>query len=164
MRAAQYSHTLVFAILILLVTGSIVVAQSRQGVPPTIEDARRLPPPDATPKRPVGIQAVSVRPGASPPFLAEDILNYLKSHRLPKISISSDQLVINSLDFITNAEASKRLRGAATGLSDNELVGFTTFSGRLATSGPPGGKNAVSDRGYAVFDAGTGNLLMIGTF
>jgi hypothetical protein len=138
---------------LLFTLGSIAASQERQNIPL----------PNGIPKRPIGIEAINIRSGANPPFSPEDVLNYLRSSKIPKLSFSPDKLSINSLEFVTSAEASKRLNGVVVGLNDNELVGLATFSGGIVASGPPGGKQATFNSGYAIFDATTGNLLLIGT-
>jgi hypothetical protein len=153
MRAARWFRNGMLAISVLLMTQSLAVSEEKQYISP----------PAGTPKRPVGMGAIGIRSGATPPFSSEDVLNYLKSHQIPKISIAPGQLKVNSLEFITTAEAGKRLNRVVTGLKDDEIVGVATFSGNVTASGPPGGKAATFDRGYAVFDAATGNLLTIGT-
>jgi hypothetical protein len=153
MRAARWFCNVMLGISVVLIMPALAVS----------EEKHYISPPAGTPKRPVGMGAIGIRPGASPPFSAEDVLNYLNSHQIPKVSIPPGQLKVNSLEFITAAAAGKRLNRVVTGLKDDEIVGFAIFSGNLTVSGPPGGNAAKFDRGYAVFDAETGNLLTIGT-
>ncbi len=121
-----------------------------------------LRPPTGTPKRPQGMPAIAVKPGATQPFSKEEVVAYFKTHKLPKNLGSADRVQVENLEFLTSGEASKRLQGASTGLADNERVVFVTLSGQLIFTGPKG-KPATFERGYAIFDAATGNLLMIGT-
>jgi hypothetical protein len=119
--------------------------------------------PAETPRRPVGVKALNVTPGAEPPFTHEDVAAYFQGHDLPRNLAPREQLSLASLELLTAAEVTGRLGGARTGLKDDERVGFAVLEGTLVFSGPPGGPPAQFSRGYAVFDAATGNLLMFGT-
>src|SRR5262249_34166538 len=121
----------------------------------------RLPLPTGTPKRPVGLTALAAKPGATP-FSKDDVAAYFKAHNLPKNLGLTDQFQVDSLEFVTSGEVKQRLQGESTGLKDEERVGFATLSGTFIFTGPPG-RSATFRRAYAVFDAGTGNLLMIGS-
>ena len=107
------------------------------------------------------MQALKVNPGAEP-FTKDDVSQYVKSNRLPKTLADPAQLQVDSLEFITAAQASARLDGASTGLKDPERVAFAIISGPLTFTGPQT-KPARFERGYLLFDAATGNLLMLGT-
>lgn len=120
-----------------------------------------LPLPSGSPKRPVGAKAIEIKPGGT--LTKEDVAAYLKEHNLPKNIGSTDQFRVDSLEFLTSAEVSKRLQGAATGLNDSDRIGFATLSGSFIFTGPPPGKPRTFERAYAAFDASNGNLLMVGT-
>ena len=120
-----------------------------------------LPLPSGSPKRPVGTKAIELQPGKT--LTKEDVATYLKKNNLPKNMGSTDQFRVDTLEFMTSADASKRIQGASTGLSDNDRVGLATLSGTFIFTGPPPSKPKTFERAYAVFDASNGNLLMIGT-
>jgi hypothetical protein len=120
-----------------------------------------LPLPSGSPKRPVGAKAIEIKPGGT--LTKEDVAAYLKQNNLPKNMGSTDQFQVDSLEFITSAEVSKRLQGALTGLDENDRIAFATLSGNFIFTGPPPGKPRTFERAYAAFDASNGNLLMIGT-
>jgi hypothetical protein len=120
-----------------------------------------LKPPTGTPKRPQGLTALTLKAGAEP-FTKEDVNAYFKTHKFPKNQGSADQLQVDNLEFITSGEVTTRLQGVSTGLGDSERVAFATLSGPFVFTGPK--TNPVRfQRAYAVFDATTGNLLMVGT-
>jgi hypothetical protein len=118
--------------------------------------------PQGTPKRPQGSAALTVNPGATQPFSEKDVVDYFKTHNLPKNGGDLSQIKVSSLEFLTSKEVSQRLDGEPTGLKDNDKIGFVTLTGQFLFTGPPG-QSARFTRAYAAFDAVTGNLLMIGT-
>jgi len=119
--------------------------------------------PMGNPNRPQGSTALTVNSGAAQPFTQQDVVNYFKTHNLPKNSGDLSQFQVTSLEFLTSKEVSQRLDGELTGLADNDKIGFVTLTGLFVFTGPPSGKLARFTKAYAAFDAGTGNLLMIGT-
>ena len=119
--------------------------------------------PQGPAKRPQGMSALAVRTAGSQPFTKQDVVNYFKTHNLPMNMGSPAQFQVESLEFLTDKEVSDRLQGASPGLAADEKVAFATLRGSLIFTGPSGGKTARFSRAYAVFDAKTGNLLMIGT-
>jgi hypothetical protein len=122
-----------------------------------------LPLPEGPASRPQGMGALRVRVGGSQPFTKEDVATYFKRHNLPMNFTRTAHFRVDALEFLTNDEVSRRLQGASPGLSPDERVGFATLRGLFIFSGPLGAKATAFSTGYAVFDATTGNLLMIGT-
>jgi len=118
--------------------------------------------PQGTPKRPQGSPALTVNPSAPQPFTLNDVVNYFKTHNLPKNGTDLTQFKVSSLEFLTSKEVSQRLGGEPTGLEDNDKIGFVTLTGQFTFTGPSG-TSARFAQSYAAFDAVTGNLLMIGT-
>jgi hypothetical protein len=126
------------------------------------KNAFQLKLPTETPKRPQGMKALEVKPGATP-FTAEDVTQYVTTHRLARITSDLSQLRVESLEFISAREATSRLQGVSTGLPNDDRLGFAIIRGPVYFTGPPPGKPVAFERAYALFDAGTGNLLMSGT-
>jgi hypothetical protein len=123
-----------------------------------------VPMPKGTPRRPIGIPAIAMHAGANPPFSKDDVATFIRTHGLPMNDGPAASLQVDNLEFIRSAEVTARLDGEATGLNDDDMVAFATISGPLAFSGPPPAHAPVTfTQGYAVFDATTGNLLMVGT-
>ena len=152
-------------IAILVLTGALALLM---GCHHRDDDDRQkkvaLHPPSGTPKRPQGMTALTVNSGAAQPFTKADVIAYFKTHNLPKNSASVNQIQVDTLDFLTSKDVSQRLQGVATGLAENDKVGFVTLTGTFIFTGPgTDSKVAKFNRAYAVFDAATGNLLMIGT-
>jgi hypothetical protein len=122
-----------------------------------------LHPPTGTPKRPQGMTALTIKPGAEP-FSKQDVVAYFQTHNFPKNVGSVAQFQVDTLEFITSKDVSQRLHGVSTGLEDNARVGFVTLTGTFIFTGPGSNrKSATFNRAYAVFDAANGNLLMVGT-
>jgi len=121
-----------------------------------------LQPPTGKPRRPVGIEALTVRPGPAP-FTKEDVGAYVKAHNVPANLAPAAQVQVVALEFLTVAELTRRIPGDSTGFKDGDLIGLATLSGVLVFRGPQGTTPAEFSQGYVVFDAGTGNLLMVGT-
>jgi hypothetical protein len=148
------------SISLLVLLGGLVLAggchRHREGE----KIALKLP--QGTPRRPQGAEALTVNPGAAQPFTQEDVVNYFKTHNLPKNGGDLTQLKVSSLEFLTSSQVSQRLDGEPTGLEDNDKIGFVTLTGRFVFTGPRG-QSAQFGRAYAAFDARTGNLMMIGT-
>jgi hypothetical protein len=146
-------HILLAAML--LITGYYASAQKLVSEP----TAQKLP--QGKLSRPVGIGALKVNPFGVP-FTADDVAAWLKKHNLPGNRNTSAQLQVQSLEFLTAADAAKRLQGVETGLNPTEQVGFATLEGPVAFEGPQG-KTALFDKTYAAFDATSGNLLLVGS-
>ena len=120
-----------------------------------------LKPPPGSGKRPQGLRALSVAPGAQP-FTQADVSAYFKTHNLPKNAAPASSIQVDALEFVRSAEVTARLQGVSTGLPDNDPVAFATLSGAFVFTGPQGAQGRFR-RAYAVFDSATGNLLLIGT-
>jgi hypothetical protein len=127
------------------------------------QEKRALNPPKEPGKRPLGMTAIKANPGDPQPFSKTDVVAYFKTHNLPRNAGTTAQFSVQSLEFITSAEVSKRLEGVLTGLQDNERVGFVTLVGTFIFTGPPSAKPAFFRQAYAVFDAVSGNLLLVGS-
>jgi hypothetical protein len=128
----------------------------------TPQNATQMKLPTGTPKRPQGLKALTVTPGPTP-FTGADVTQYIRTHRLARITGDLSQLTVTNLEFMTAREVTTRLQNEPTGLPDDQRVAFATITGRLYFTGPPGSKTAAFESAYAVFDAQTGNLLMSGT-
>lgn len=157
------------AILLLagILLGSLAGCHHEEGDKDKDQDdahkKRALSPPKEPGKRPQGMQALTVKKGAAQPFTKADVVAYFKTHNLALSSGPMNQIKVESLEFITSAEVTKRLQGASTGLKDEEPIGFVTLTGLFMFSEPPKAKPVVFTRAYAAFDAGSGNLLMDGS-
>jgi hypothetical protein len=123
-----------------------------------------LPLPIGVPHLPVGMVAIPVAPGASPPFNAANVQSYIGAHNLPLNLGPKTVLHVAKLEFLQNSEVTQRLGGASTGLPDSALIGFATISGGLTFTGPmEAARLPTFSLGYAAIDATNGNLLMVGS-
>src|SRR5260221_5545519 len=57
-----------------------------------------LPLPSGTPKRPVGMDAIAVKGGKTPPFAKDDVITYFKTHNIPKSLGAVGQVSVDSLE------------------------------------------------------------------
>lgn len=152
-------RTVVSYLLLLSSVGFMAGCRDRDGG----QKKKALHLPAGTPKRPQGMAALVVNTGAAEPFTRQDVITYFQTHNLPRNSGSLSQFQVDTLEFLTSKEATDRLQGVSTGLSDGDRVGFVTLTGTFVFTGPPKAKPATVNRAYAVFDATTGNLLMVGS-
>jgi hypothetical protein len=155
-------RSVVIALILLALLALLALALSQCKKGPGEPEKQALHLPVGTPKRPQGMGALAIQPGQPQPFSKTDVATYLQSHNLPLNRGAATDVQVDSLEFLTNKEVSDRLQGASPGLADNEKVGFATLTGTFIFTGPPPGKPVRFSRGYAVFDALTGNLLMVG--
>jgi hypothetical protein len=136
-------------------------------LPPSPPPPLPTPGPDAPHTAVTGIPAIRpMRPGAdpgTPTFAADDAITYVaqSTFRGPKL-VSTTPVVVTGVEFITSKDAEGRL-GTTIGLRDTDLVCVVSVTGTFTVSGPHGqAVKAPSTRGYSVFDARTGNLLVEG--
>lgn len=119
---------------------------------------------------PQGVPAITPsRADALPSFTEAEVRDFVMTHP-PGKGASSSQYTIVTVDCaLTSSDLSRILRDINTGLPDAlrvcyiELEGSFTFIGPL--SQPQGERRVVIyPRGFEVFDAKTGNLLLDGGF
>jgi len=113
--------------------------------------------PKQTPNKPQGMPALRA------PFSREDVVRYFETHNLPKNSTTPRDFRVESVDSMPSRAVTERLQGVATGVSDDERLVFVTLTGTFVFTGPIKSAPATFKRAYAVFDAQSGNLLMVGS-
>jgi hypothetical protein len=97
-------------------------------------------------------------PGAR--FTSTDAAQWVGSHAIPHTLISTKP-VVSTVVFITSQEASTRLHGESIGIPYSSLVCYVTFHGSFTVPGPANSKVATFSNGAEIFDAQTGNLLLV---
>jgi hypothetical protein len=106
------------------------------------------------------------KPGESPAFTTDDVKAYLLKTPVPSATRYNPQAItVVAIDFVTSKDASARLGGEPLGLPDSRLVCFALLQGSFTFSGPPGGgspSQATYSNVVEIFDAQTGNLLLVG--
>jgi hypothetical protein len=127
---------------------------------PDVDGGVKLP--VGKPMQPVGMDAIPVKAGTTPPFTKDDVVAFFAKNNLPTNLGRPDEFQVASLEFLSNRELTERLDGISTGRADEELVGFVTLEGKFIFASFSG-NTASFERAYAVFDGATGNLLMLGT-
>lgn len=114
---------------------------------------------------PMGAPAIQPHLASSSPMVATfttaDASQYALVHGMPENPRSESSPVITRVMFATSAQVSAILNGENTGLPDNYLLCYVELTGTFAFAGPQG--TVISyQKGFEVFDAHTGNLLMAG--
>lgn len=101
----------------------------------------------------------------TPAFTVSDVRNYINTHPFPGgPTLSGKPLTITSIEFITSAVASARLNGEDIGVPPGQLVCYVQLTGEynpLDVSVPPGFHLDTEDTATEIFDATTGNLLLL---
>jgi len=160
------------ALMLIVLLGSFGLLSGCDGCPRSDDNGRSgngtqkkmaLSPPKWTPNRPQGMTALTVHGSATEPFTKEDVVEYFKTHNLPKNATTTSDFHVDTLEFITSKEVTARLQGVTTGLADEERLAFVTLSGTFVFTGPAQSKPATFKRAYAVFVASNGNLLLLGS-
>jgi hypothetical protein len=104
------------------------------------------------------------QPG-TPAFTAKDVTQYINTHPFPAgPTLSRHPLSITSIEFITSATASGRLQGESIGVPDKNVVCYVQLVGAYNPSfisAPPGFHFTTANTATEVFDATTGNLLVL---
>jgi hypothetical protein len=120
-----------------------------------------LPPP-ASDKAP-GVPAIHPRTTtanpATPAFTKADVEQYVNNNPMPR-DLAPWHPVIVKVVFATSLQVSTML-GESTGVSDTTLLCYIELQGTFSFSAPDG-TPVTYQRGFEVFDAHTGNLLMSG--
>jgi hypothetical protein len=80
---------------------------------------------------------------------------------MPENRASGSPVIVTSVAFLTSQQVSANLNGESTGLPDNTLLCFVEMRGTFTFAGGLGSLVTYS-RGYELFDAHTGNILMAG--
>jgi hypothetical protein len=143
---------------ILALTLSLAVGAAAGAEPPM----KGLPVPTGAPQRPRGLPAL--KPQAQGLVLdVAEVEKFLTSHNLPHNLGSAAEIQVISVDKMTVDEARQKVGIDTTGFKGDEVVGLALLGGTLTFGGPPPDEPTVYTRAYVVFDAVTGNLLMLGT-
>jgi hypothetical protein len=138
----------------------------------------RLPPPPvrqstqsgaAEIHQPRGVEAVRpTKAGAVPAFAPEDLANFVQTHPVLVVGQLEPQPKVTTLDCSYTAKGlAGVLRNKVTGLPDDMRVCYVELQGKFAVRTPPskqksGPQTLVFDKGFEVFDARTGNLMLSG--
>lgn len=100
-------------------------------------------------------------------FTSNDVSHYITTHPFPlgPTTTGTSPTVI-SIEFITSKQASQRLFGEALGVPDTAIVCYVKLKGPFTMSlapRPPHAKVGPSNTATEIFDAQTGNLLLVRT-
>lgn len=108
---------------------------------------------------PTGRAAIKPTLSGVPAFSLDAARAYAESGRIP-IGVARN---VHATDakFLSSAEVSKRLDGATIGLADDAPLCFVEMQGDFTFAGPSGSAPHFT-RGFEVFDAQSGKLLLSG--
>lgn len=114
---------------------------------------------------PSGVPAIRLRTSPAstsiPAFTLQDAIDYVSTHPVPRAKLLAS-IVVTRGAFMTDGQLALLLHGESTGLPSSTIVCYIEFHGDVQfLNGPPGTTPRFS-KGYEVFDARTGNLLMWG--
>jgi hypothetical protein len=96
---------------------------------------------------------------ATPAFTTQDVTDYVDAHPIEQ-TVPGTKPTIESIQFLPNREVNSRFT-TSTGRPDDALMCLVTLRGSFFEAGPAGGAGIKSDVAYWVFDAHTGNELLI---
>lgn len=114
------------------------------------------------------IQNAASTTATTPRFTIADARAYLQTHPFfGGRTVKGATLHIAAVQFMTSAEASALMHGAETGLPSTSIVCYAKLQGPFTLQGMPAQPGATLPStvayGVEIFDAQTGNLLMVWT-
>lgn len=109
---------------------------------------------------PRGSPALKPGPTGSP-YTLDDVREFVLAHPLGARTDKSSAVTITRLEFLTSKEVSPLLKGATTGFADDYKLCYVELAGNFTFFGPQGATRTYQ-RAFEVFDAQTGNFLMMG--
>lgn len=171
----RYQHTrtaAIFTIILLLgwvgisqgvMQGTIAATKSTQGASGV--SATVSPQTAHLPSPLVGSPAIhpqySQTDPTTPAYTAADVIQYVGSHPMPHSISAGLHPVVVSVRFLTSNQISAMLGGESTGLPDDTLLCYVELRGTFVFPGPQS-TTVTYARGFEVFDAHSGNILMGG--
>lgn len=89
-----------------------------------------------------------------------DAARQVSSHRVLRTFGPSTKPIVDTVRFLMSQEVSQLFNGETLGVPDGTLVCMVEFHGTFLAPGPEG-KTGTFQNGAEVFDAQTGNLLLV---
>lgn len=110
---------------------------------------------------PQGVPAIPVtRPGDIPAFTEQDVRAWESSHAHEYQDPAEPPPVVEKVEWITSGEVKARVGN--TGLPDDALLCVVTLRSHFIVHGPAGGAPYTGTTETDVYDARTGNFLVLG--
>jgi hypothetical protein len=101
--------------------------------------------------------------GNGPTYTIEDVRSYVNSHLVPAELGSQGKATIVKAAFLQSQQVSALMQGESTGVPDGTLLCYVELHGTFAVHAPGQSAKVVTyHTAVEVFDAQTGNLLIIG--
>jgi hypothetical protein len=111
--------------------------------------------------RPTGSPAIKSDTAVVPGYTLEDVKRFVGTHPIRTNDGQPRAFTISRAEFMNSKQVSDVLNGASTGFADDYMLCYVELAGIFIFSGPRGATRTYK-RGFEVFDAQTGNLLMVG--
>jgi hypothetical protein len=154
-------------------TSETTSAYAYVAAPQSLQNAAPVPHPRTSNRQGQPIGYPAIRPHAStnnsatigtessPGFTVNDAIEYVKTHGIFKAIGAHGTVKVAKAKFMPSKAASVALDGESIGLPDDALVCYVELHGKIDFAGPSGVVVTFS-RVYELFDAQSGNLLMVG--
>jgi hypothetical protein len=124
----------------------------------SLDAAQTLPPASAGPGMPAITSGSKNSTGAT--YTSADAARFVSTHRVFRTFGSSTKPIVDTARFLRSQEVSQLFNGESLGVPDGTLVCEVVFHGTFLVPGPTG-KTGTFQNGAEVFDAQTGNLLLV---
>ncbi len=110
-----------------------------------------------------GVPAIQPHLPGVPAFSRDDVLQFFQTHGFSGLRFGSvGTPTITLILFTTSYEACELMQGESVGVPNDALVCYVELSGEFEFGSPFSNRATILHRGDAVFDARTGNLLVMG--
>jgi hypothetical protein len=111
--------------------------------------------------RPQGSPAIKANTTAVPGYTLDDVKQFVTAHPIRTSPDGAPPATISRAEFMSSKQVSELLNGTRTGFPDDYMLCYVELAGAFTFSGPMGATRTYQ-RGFEVFDASTGNRLMVG--
>ena len=110
-----------------------------------------------------GVPAIQPHLPGVPAFTRDDVFQYFHEHGFSGMRFGSvGTPTITQILFVTSYAACELMQGESVGVPNDALVCYVELSGEFEFGSPFSNRTTTLHRGDAVFDARTGNLLVMG--
>jgi hypothetical protein len=118
-------------------------------------------PPAAQARLPEGSPAIKPSTSGMPSYSIDEVKRFVLAHPIGARNDKSGAVTIKRAEFMSSRDVSAILDGARTGFADDYMLCYVELSGNFTFPGPQN-VTRTYQRGFEIFDAQTGNFLMVG--
>jgi hypothetical protein len=126
-----------------------------------VQSMKPLDLPQIHPLPPIGSPAIPPRSSGTPAFTLDDVKQFVMAHPLQRGSNGGKIFAITRAEFMSSKQVVELLHGESTGFPDDHMLCYVEMHGPVTFSGPPG-VTLSYEGAIEVFDAQTGNFLIVG--